>query len=213
MGISDLCETGSGSRIDKFTQNVKLFRMTERQHQILEAAIDVFARYGVRKATMGDLAEQAGISRQTLYARYANKDEIMNAAMRLITDKVVGQVRAAWLEAGSISEKLDIFLDLAIVRFFEQIKQMPDSIDLLTGYGEGGPAAQHAAEAGKIDLLRGLFEPCKDKLVANGTSPQDLAEFFYQGSASFKFTAGDLEHLKALLATLKRTTLLMLGET
>jgi len=202
----------SGSRIDKLTENVKLFTMSEREHQILEAAIAVFSRYGVRKATMGDIAEQAGTSRQTLYARYSNKAEIIDAVMRLITDRVVGQVSEAWVEAGSISEKLDIFLDFAIVRFFEQIKQMPDSIDLMTGSG-GGSTPQQRVEQGKIDLLAGLFAARRDALVAHGTTPQDLAEFFYHGSASFKFTAHDLDHLEALLATLKRTTLMMLGES
>ncbi|MBC7282841.1 TetR/AcrR family transcriptional regulator [Hoeflea sp.] len=187
--------------------------MSERDQQILEAAIAQFSRYGVRKATMGDIAAGAGISRQTLYARYANKAEIIDAAMRLITEKVVGQVSEAWLEAGSISEKLDIFLDYAIVRFFDQVKQMPDSIDLMTGSGDGGTSARHGAEQGKIDLLAGLFEARRDKLTANGTSPRDLADFFYQGSASFLFTARDLGHLKALLASLKRTTLMMLGES
>lgn len=195
------------------TENVKLFVMIDREHIILDAAIAVFSRYGVRKATIGDIAAEAGLSRQTLYARYANKAEIIDAVMRLITDRVVGQVSEAWLEAGSISEKLDIFLDFAIVRFFEQIKQMPDSIDLMAGSAVGNSAPQQRAEQGKIDLLAGLFEVRREALAAHGTTPEQLAEFFYQGSASFKFTAHDLGHLGSLLATLKRTTLMMLGES
>ena len=186
--------------------------MSERQLDILEAAIDVFSRYGVRKATMGDIAEQAGMSRQTLYARYANKEEIMSAAMQFIADKVIGQVTEAWLSAESISEKLDIFLDYAIVRFFEQIRQMPDSKDLLTGHGEAGSASQHMAEQGKVALLAGLFEARKQALAAHGVTPRDLAEFFYASASSFKFIARDADHLHSLLATLKRTTLMMLGE-
>jgi len=187
--------------------------MSERLHKIIEAAIEVVSRYGVRKATMGDIAEQAGISRQTLYASYANKHEIISAAMALITDKVVRDVSQAWLSAGSISEKLDIFLDHAIIRFFEQIRQMPDSRDLLLGHGEAGPAAQQVAEQGKVKLLTTLFETRKEVLAANGSSPRELAEFFYSSCSSFKFTARDLDQLNSLLATLKRTTLMMLGES
>ena len=187
--------------------------MSDREHQILEAAIAVFSRYGVRKATMGDIAEQAGISRQTLYARHANKTEIFNAAMQLITDKVVEEVGEAWLGAASIGDKLDIFLEVAVVRYFEQIKQMPDSIDLMTGSGDGAGTPPQRAEQGKIDLLAGLFEAHRDGLAAHGASPQDLADFFYQASASFKFTARDLDHLTMLLANLKQSTLMMLGES
>jgi len=189
------------------------FHTSDREHQILEAAIAVFSRYGVRKATMGDIAAEAGISRQTLYARHANKTEIIDAAMRLITAKVVEEVGEAWLGAASIGEKLDIFLDVAVVRFFEQIKQMPDSIDLMTGRGDGPAAPPQRAEQGKINLLAGLFEAHRDALAAHGASPQDLADFFYQASASFKFTARDLDHLTTLLVTLKQTTLMMLGES
>ena len=190
---------------------VKMLIMTDRDQKILDAAIAVFSRYGVRKATMGDIAEQAGMSRPTLYARYANKDEIMAAAMQLISDRIVGEVVEAWKSAATIGERIDIFLDCAIVRFFEQIKQMPDSSDLMTGGGDG--AAPHLkAEQGKIDLLTELFEARKDALAAHGSSPAELADFFYASAASFKFTARDGKHLASLLATLKRSTMVMLGE-
>jgi AcrR family transcriptional regulator len=186
--------------------------MNDRDQKILDAAIDVCSRYGVRKATMGDIAERAGISRPTLYARYANKEEIMAAAMQLISDRVVREVSEAWRSVTTFSERIDIFLDCAIVRFFDQIKQMPDASDLMVSYWDQGPAAQHAVEQGKVDLLAGLFEERKDALAAKGSSPQDLAEFFYASSSSFKFTAHNAAHLESLLATLKRSTMVMLGE-
>lgn len=185
--------------------------MTDRDHKILDAAIAVFARYGVRKATMGDIAEQAGMSRPTLYARYANKDEIMAAAMQLISERVVNEVAEAWRSAETISERIDIFLDCAIVRFFDQIKQMPDSSDLMIGSGDG--VAPHlGAEQGKIDLLADLFASRKGALAAHGMNPVELADFFYASASSFKFTARNGKHLESLLATLKRSVMVMLGE-
>jgi AcrR family transcriptional regulator len=186
--------------------------MNDREHKILDAAIEICMRYGMRKATMGDIAERAGISRPTLYARYSNKDEIMSAAMQLIADRVCHEVRQGWGAARDIGERLDIFLEFAVVRFFDQIRQMPDASDLLTGRGEGAMAAQMIAEQGKVGLLTGLFQPYAEALAARGSSPAALAEFFYSSSASFKFTARDAAHLASLLATLKQSTLLMLGE-
>ena len=185
--------------------------MTDRDQKILDAAIAVFSRYGVRKATMGDIAAQAGISRPTLYARYANKEKIMAAGMQLISDRVVSEVAEAWKSAATIGERIDIFLDCAIVRFFEQIKRMPDSSDLMTGSGDGA-AAHPKAEQGKIDLLTELFEARTDALAAHGSSAAELADFFYASASSFKFTARDGKHLENLLATLKQSTMVMLGE-
>jgi len=186
--------------------------MNDRDQKILDAAIDVCSRYGVRKTTMGDIAERAGISRPTLYARYANKEEIMVAAMQLISDRVVAEVTKTWRSATSISERIDIFLDCAIVRFFDQIKQMPDASDFMAGYWDQGTASQYAVEQGKVDLLARLFEDRKDVLAAKGSSPKQLAEFFYASSSSFKFTARNATHLEGLLATLKQSTMVMLGE-
>jgi len=60
--------------------------------------------------------------------------------------------------------------------------------------------------------LPGLFEERKDSLAAKGSSPQELAEFFYASSSSFKFTAPDAAHLERLLVTLKRAAMVMLGD-
>ncbi len=186
--------------------------MNERDQKILDAAIEVFTRYGVRKATMGDIAARAGISRPTLYSRHSNKEEILAAAMQLISDRVVSEVAEAWGSVTSISQRLDIFLDCAIVRFSDQVRQMPDGIDLMTGYGNHGSSAQHLAEQGKIDLLAGLFEERKKTLAAHDVTPAELADFFYVSSASFKFTARDARHLESLLVTLKQSAMVMLGE-
>lgn len=200
------------AKFDKSTKIVKLFVMNGRHQQILDAAIAVFSRYGLRKATMGDIAEQAGISRQTLYARYANKDEIMAAAMQQISDQVCHEVRESWQPTQSLSERLDLFLDCAIVRFFEQVRQMPDASDLLTGQGDSGLSSQAMVESGKIALLIEMFEPYADVLAARGSNPSELAEFFFTTAVSFNFTARDLSHLTTLLGTLKLSALTVLGE-
>lgn len=43
--------------------------------------ITVFAHYGFRKASMADLAEAVGVSRQTLYNRFKTKDAVFDWAV------------------------------------------------------------------------------------------------------------------------------------
>ena len=50
-----------------------------RRDQILQAALAVFARYGFKRATMEDVASEAGISRPALYQSYENKAAIFAA--------------------------------------------------------------------------------------------------------------------------------------
>ena len=51
-------------------------RMNEREKKIIEAAVEVFHRYGVKRASMSDIADEAGVSRQTVYNAFSNKDEL-----------------------------------------------------------------------------------------------------------------------------------------
>ena len=51
--------------------------MNDKDNKILSAAYDSFIRYGVKRTTMGDVAQAAGVSRPTLYASYPNKEELL----------------------------------------------------------------------------------------------------------------------------------------
>lgn len=48
---------------------------------ILDAALIEFDRHGVRKVALEDVARRAGVSRTTIYRRFANRDELVAAVM------------------------------------------------------------------------------------------------------------------------------------
>lgn len=49
--------------------------------EILDAALVEFERHGVRKVALDDVARRAGVSRTTIYRRFANRDELVAAVM------------------------------------------------------------------------------------------------------------------------------------
>lgn len=53
----------------------------ERQQQILDAAAAVIIRLGYDKATMSDIAEEAGASRRTVYLYFQGKEELFEALL------------------------------------------------------------------------------------------------------------------------------------
>jgi AcrR family transcriptional regulator len=53
----------------------------ETSRRILDAAVDRFATFGIRRTTMDDVAAAAGIGRATLYRRFAGRDDIVRAAV------------------------------------------------------------------------------------------------------------------------------------
>lgn len=54
----------------------------ELGRRILDAAVAGFGRFGVRRTTMDDVASGAGISRATLYRRFAGRDDVVRAAVQ-----------------------------------------------------------------------------------------------------------------------------------
>jgi len=53
----------------------------ERRQQILDAAAAVITRLGYDKATMSDIAEEAGASRRTVYLYFEGKEELFEALL------------------------------------------------------------------------------------------------------------------------------------
>jgi TetR/AcrR family acrAB operon transcriptional repressor len=66
----------------------------ERQQQILDAAAAVIIRLGYDKATMSDIAEEAGASRRTVYLYFNGKEELFEALLY----REYMQYSQTWLE-------------------------------------------------------------------------------------------------------------------
>ncbi len=66
----------------------------ERQRQILDAAVAQIVRHGYDKTTMGDIADEAGVSRGTVYLYFKGKGELFEA---LVYREYIEYART-WLE-------------------------------------------------------------------------------------------------------------------
>jgi AcrR family transcriptional regulator len=82
-------------------------RITAR---LLDAAFDEFSAYGMRRTSMENVAERAGLARSTLYRRFSNKRELARAvAMR--------RSRAVLVELVRVVEKLPTVEDRLVEAF------------------------------------------------------------------------------------------------
>ncbi len=76
-----------------------------RRERILAVALEMFGRYGFRKASMDEIARSADISRQGLYLHFANKDALFRAAVRKELDTALGDVSRCLDEEGVALER------------------------------------------------------------------------------------------------------------
>ncbi len=72
-----------------------------RRDQIVEAALRIVAKRGVRSLTTAAIAEEVGISEANLYRHFRNKDEILYETVRNIGEGLLRNVENAFRLTGS----------------------------------------------------------------------------------------------------------------
>lgn len=77
-----------------------------KRGEILAAAGRLFGQYGLRKTTMGDLVQGAGVARATLYKYFSSKEEVFEAVVEREVEDILGAVRVAVAEAGTTRAEL-----------------------------------------------------------------------------------------------------------
>lgn len=69
--------------------------MTDRRADILDAALGQFARYGLRKTSMDDVARAADLSRPGLYLHFPSKEALFVATLEHLLARTMAAVDAA----------------------------------------------------------------------------------------------------------------------
>ena len=57
-------------------------KSSEKRKQILLSATELLLKHGYSKASMSAVAEHSGVSKQTIYSHFANKDALYNAVIK-----------------------------------------------------------------------------------------------------------------------------------
>ncbi len=181
--------------------------MTNTEKDILDAAVRMFSRYGVKRTSMGDLAKEASVSRQTLYNTYKNKDDVLKALIRFFTDNTLCEIEVALHGARTLDHQLDIVFDKMTVAGFDLVETTPNAQDLIDGFNCAGMEEQQvSAEKFRIVLER-ILTPHRAAFAKVDLTPATLSDFLQRSAKSAGHTARDRKHLLAQLHTLKQLCL------
>jgi AcrR family transcriptional regulator len=78
----------------------------DKREQILQGALKTFLEYGFAGATMDKITEDAGVSKQTVYSYFKNKEELFVA----LIEKMVGQFTGGSVTPQMLSMETPILL-------------------------------------------------------------------------------------------------------
>jgi AcrR family transcriptional regulator len=86
----------------------------DKKTQIINAAIEVFAKQGLDKGKIADIAKVAGIGKGTVYEYFISKDEIFNAIEEMFIFQSIDQLKTLSTSKKSPTDKLEEILQYSI---------------------------------------------------------------------------------------------------
>lgn len=183
--------------------------MVSTEVKIIIAATEAFTINGYSSTNMTQVAQAAGVSRQTLYAHFKTKDTLLMAVMRHAMDTTIVDMQAAWDGGMQLPDVIEIFFDFATRKPFMLMQTHPDLKDILMGPGGKAADVAREAEIQKADVLANFLSDMAlglpDDVIAS------LAEYVVRVAKDLKYSCTTIEELNQMLAHLKETTVAFLS--
>ncbi len=149
---------------------------------IIRAAIQIFARDGLEKGKIADIAVEAGIGKGTVYEYFSSKDEIFHA----ITETIMGDMIDASEKLYSMQlgpyDKLRTLIRMNTELVFE----MGDSVLIMTEIWAQGARAIRRGEHTSVPLSTGVnrIRELVINILKAGVMAHEFREMNYDGVAT-----------------------------
>ena len=145
----------------------------QRRHQIMDAALTVFSHLGFERASMDDIAKEAGVSKGALYLYYKSKDAIIAKLLQLFFDQALKQVKLLAAGEGSVTEQLLAFTRVLTREMDRMAAMQPISLQFYAIAARHATIRQHL-RAYFADY-RALMEEVIQRGIAQGELRADIS--------------------------------------
>ena len=102
--------------------------MVDKKIQIIQAAIEVFAKKGLERGKIADIALQAGIGKGTIYEYFKSKDEIFQAIENMFIQDTIDQLHNIANSNNTPTEKIEVISRISL----DLHEQMGESVILIS---------------------------------------------------------------------------------
>jgi AcrR family transcriptional regulator len=114
-------------------------RRAERRQRLLDAGLELFGTRGVAATGIGDICEQAGLTKRYFYESFASIDELAEAVFEQITDRIAERVIPAIVAGGGSDPRP------ALTGWVEAVVDDPRVVRILAVEGRSGKLAPSGA--------------------------------------------------------------------
>jgi TetR/AcrR family transcriptional repressor of nem operon len=168
---------------------VKEFDETE----VLDQALELFRARGFKHTSFEDLTRELGVSRQSLYDTYGNKNTLFHASLRRYLDRTVGYLDRTLDDEAPIKEVIAKFFDGVISNNCANSSSgcfMVNSMVELAPHDPEVRALAHAyARAFEGRMAKRLAAAQRKGEIDKAKDPVALAQFLYHTILGFAVAA------------------------
>ncbi|WP_159846846.1 TetR/AcrR family transcriptional regulator [Nocardia sp. CY41] len=168
--------------------------MTERadgvDERILDAALDRILQFGIRRASLEDIARRAGLSRITIHRRFAGKDNLIEAVLARETRRMLAEVTAIAATADSVDAQIEdtmlyVLLQTRIHRLVTQLLRVAPEEALRFSTAQG----ERLVSIG-IEYIVGMLTHAQSAGLIAAYNPHPVAELVARLAHSLLLTPG-----------------------
>ena len=159
----------------------RLRAVARTREDILDAAVQAFARTGYQSVTMRDIAREAGYTAAALYTYFENKQEILGALVKVVIDEFLGAVGEPLPSGLGFRQRVE----LLVRRIVEQMERRRDFFLLFLSMAQanqhprptkGHPDPIRTMKKAHARLVRWFAENASSRELG-GHAPEDVARF------------------------------------
>jgi len=106
-----------------------------RNKQIAQAALSLVSRHGLKGLSIAGIASLVGVVPSAIYRHFKNKDQVIDAILDLIRERLLANVKMVTEETGDVLERLRrlLMLHIQLIRENQGILQVVFSAEVMNG--------------------------------------------------------------------------------
>lgn len=152
------------------------------RERILAAALTLFSRYGFKRASMEDIASEAGLSRAALYLQFRSKEDIFRELAGGLHEKCLAHAEAALTSDHPLAERLQSAVEAKTVPMIQITNSSPHGAELMDERNRLCGDLATDSEQRFLRLLTGTIQRADDDreidLATAGLSADSAADLF-----------------------------------
>lgn len=154
-----------------------------RREEILAAARTIFAHYGFRRASLEEIAREAGISRTALYHHFRNKEDLFRGMCESIYQRASEKAEDAAATSEPVDAKLRAVLEAQVGWIFRQLEKARHGLEIVDESNRLCADVTGAWSRRSVKLLARILEDAEragelDPSVSQNT-PESAASFLW----------------------------------